>query len=171
MKLDIGCGKAKHEGAIGIDFCEEADVKHNLNDFPYPFEDGAFSEVYFNNSIEHLSNIPKLMEEVYRITKPNAKIFIHTPHFSSAGSFMDPTHKHHLSYFSFDYFDKTTNIGKKFGYYSRAIFKIAKRHITFHKIKRRLGIEWFANKYPTKYEAQFCWIFPAENLVFELIRQ
>ncbi len=35
--LDLGCGKKKREGAIGVDFSDRhaADVIHDLNVFPY----------------------------------------------------------------------------------------------------------------------------------------
>ena len=38
--LDLGCGKRKQKDAIGVDMSEDsdADVIHDLNKFPYPFE-------------------------------------------------------------------------------------------------------------------------------------
>ncbi len=54
--LDRGCGKKKRQGAVGVDFNErtDADIIHDLNLFPYPFEDEIYDEVYIDNTLEHL---------------------------------------------------------------------------------------------------------------------
>ena len=38
--IDLGCGIKKTLGAIGVDLNDsiKPDVKHDLNKFPYPFE-------------------------------------------------------------------------------------------------------------------------------------
>lgn len=45
--LGVGCGSAKYPGAVGIDVSPhtEADVVHDLDVFPYPFEDASFDHV------------------------------------------------------------------------------------------------------------------------------
>jgi len=42
--LDVGCGRYKIPKAIGIDRCKfpEVDVVHDLDKYPWPFEDNAF---------------------------------------------------------------------------------------------------------------------------------
>ncbi len=59
-----------------------------------------------DNVIEHFYDIPKVINELVRVSKKGAMINIITPHFSSLSSWIDPTHFHHLSYFSFDHFEK-----------------------------------------------------------------
>ncbi len=51
--LDIGCGKQKVTGSIGVDFNDSLspDVVHNLNHFPYPFEDCEFDEVHILSTL------------------------------------------------------------------------------------------------------------------------
>lgn len=103
-KLNLGCGYRKISGYIGIDInpsCH-ADVIHDLNSFPYPFADNQFREILCDNVIEHLNDIIPVLEELYRITMGNGTIIIKTPHYTNYSSFSDPTHKHHLSSFSFD---------------------------------------------------------------------
>ncbi|MCG3770992.1 MAG: Demethylrebeccamycin-D-glucose O-methyltransferase [Nitrosomonadaceae bacterium] len=70
--LDLGCGNKKRPGAIGVDFNDRtaADVIHNLNSFPYPFDDSSFDEIYLDNALEHLDDVIRVMEEVYRLCKP-----------------------------------------------------------------------------------------------------
>src|SRR3989338_7697782 len=94
--LDLGCGNKKRDGAIGIDFNSRtaADVIHDLNTFPYPLEDSSFEEIYLDNTLEHLDNVIRVMEEVHRISAPNALVKVIVPYFRSPWAFIDPTHKH-----------------------------------------------------------------------------
>ncbi len=59
-------------GAIGIDFNDrtQADIVHNLNSFPYPFEAASVDEVFIDNTLEHLDNVMGVTEKLYRIVKP-----------------------------------------------------------------------------------------------------
>ena len=49
MLLDLGCGKSKRSGAIGVDIIESevVDVVHDLNEYPYPFADDEFNDILF----------------------------------------------------------------------------------------------------------------------------
>src|SRR3989344_9656413 len=104
--LHIGCGINKIPGATGVDINKKshADVIHNLNVFPYPFQSNQFDKIIAEHIIEHLEDIPHVMEEIYRISKNKARVIINSAHFSSLDSFTDPTHKHFLTSRTFDYF-------------------------------------------------------------------
>jgi ubiquinone/menaquinone biosynthesis C-methylase UbiE len=71
-----------------------------------PFREDSIDEVYLDNVIEHIHDIPSLMREIFRISKPGAIVTIITPHLSSLASWRDSTHVHQFSYFSFDHFTK-----------------------------------------------------------------
>ncbi len=165
--LDVGCGRNKTRGSIGIDYCDnsDADVKHDLNIFPYPFHDNEFDVVTINNVIEHLDDIVKVMEEVHRIGKNGAEVVIETPHYSSLYSWQDPTHKHHLSLDSFDYF---TEHSKHSNFYTDIRFEIVEKTIYFGNsvlsVIPRL-IYWVSRH---KYEKHFAFLFPANSLYFKL---
>jgi len=62
--LDVGCGTAKVKGAIGLDIAPlpGVDVVHDLNKFPWPFENGTFDEIYMLDVIEHLDDTIGVME-------------------------------------------------------------------------------------------------------------
>ena len=49
--LDLGCGKKKRPGSVGVDINpnSDADIIHDLNVFPYPFENSSF-EYCFRSS-------------------------------------------------------------------------------------------------------------------------
>jgi SAM-dependent methyltransferase len=166
--LDIGCGRNKFPGATGIDFAEQAgaDVRHNLNAFPYPLADDAFDAIVLRNVIEHLADVVKLMEEVHRVGRNGADVVITTPHFSSVYSYQDPTHVRHLAYDSLEYFVDET---KHSNFYSSRRFVMVQRGLDFGKsfpfssIARALfGLS------PHKYEKHFAFMFPANSLWFHM---
>ena len=108
--LDIGCGRNKLKGAIGVDLLnfEGVDVVWDLNKFPYPFPDDEFDEIYCNHVLEHLDNVVATMKELYRIGKNKCKIFIRVPHAScSFTTWSDPTHRRAFTSGSFNYFDSS----------------------------------------------------------------
>lgn len=168
MILSVGCGKNDFDpNVIRLDKSSrvEPDVVWDLDTFPYPFEDSLFSEIKCLDVIEHLADIPRVMEEFHRILKPKGLLTITTPHFSSANSFIDPTHRWHLSRFSFDCFCAGHNLA----YYSSARYLMKSHHIQFQGgMFIRSIVSRFANKFPEKYEQRFAWIFPAWFLYFEL---
>lgn len=171
--LDVGCGNRKHDGAIGIDINSNtcADVIHDLNIIPYPFQDSTFDELYIDNVIEHLDDVVKIMEELHRLGKPGALIKIDVPYFRARWAFIDPTHKHFFTMESFSYFDPEHVHNKLFPYSSKK-FKIEK--IVFNEdIATKGAIGWFkncikyiANKYPLRYENYISHIFPLDELTF-----
>ncbi len=135
--LNLGCGKIKKNvpfkgEVVGIDVAKlkGVDIIHDLNKFPWPIKNNEFDYVYASNILEHLNDIIKPLEELHRISKPNAIIKIIVPLFPGVWTFADPTHKSVFTYMSFNYFEEKHGLN----YYSNARFKIIKRKIRFHKI-------------------------------------
>lgn len=93
--LDIGCGKTKFPGSIGLDFNPKsnADIIVNIEK-GLPFKKNVFDLVYSSHNLEHID--PKklvfVLEEIWRVTKPQGQIIIKGPHFSGAGAATNPTH-------------------------------------------------------------------------------
>ena len=167
--LDVGCGRDKLPGAVGIDRSADtaADVVHDLDSFPWPLEDGAFDVVRCQDVLEHLDDVVRAMEEIYRVTAPNATIRIRVPHFSSVQAFTDPTHRHFFSSQSFDYFWPERTL---YAHYSRATFQVEACRMNLWKPYRLVGLGWLANRFKTRYEKMFAFIFPSESLEFVLRR-
>ncbi len=172
--LDFGCGnkKIQRENAVvvGVDNNTEsdADVIHDLNQFPYPFENDSFDEVVCFDVLEHLVDIPKVMAEIYRLSKKGAVIKIRTPHFSSPYAAMDPTHCHHFSVFSFDIFCRNRKIIPH--NFTNNFFVLTKRKIIFPKLTRIVlaPLTFLFNQYALRYEQYLTFIFQAENIYLEL---
>jgi len=119
MIIDLGCGRNKHKGAIGVDNVklETVDIVHDLLDFPYPFENESAQCVILSHVLEHFSidDIAQIMNEVYRILARDGEVIISVPHAFSAAAFGDPTHKSFFIYNSFYFF--TSN-------YQKAYYKV-----------------------------------------------
>jgi len=84
--LDMGCGRNKHPGAVGMDRVNlpEVDLVHNLNPIPYPIKDNIFDEVYATHVIEHMDSVLAVMEEIHRICRPQARVTLITPHYTDS---------------------------------------------------------------------------------------
>src|SRR5437660_11737170 len=82
--LDIGCGRNKIPGAVGIDKgpLPGVAVIHDLNSYPYPFDDDSFDEIYAIRVIEQLDSLVSAMEEIHPSAKPDGKVIIVTPRYS-----------------------------------------------------------------------------------------
>ena len=172
--LDLGCGNKKtvRIGAvvIGIDnvINSQADVIHNLNELPYPLENDVFDEVICQDILEHLEDVPKTINEIYRVAKNRAVIKIRSPHFSSVYAHMDPTHIRPFSIFSFDCFCKNRKIISH--NIEMDLFFIRKKKIIFPKFTRIIlfPVAYLANRFSLRYEQYFAYIFQAENIYLEL---
>lgn len=97
-KLNFGCGKVikpKKEGWINVDIqkAKEIDKSFDFDKFPYPFKDNEFDYVLADNVLEHLENPKKVVNELWRISKPNAIIEVIVPYYKSNGAYNDFGHK------------------------------------------------------------------------------
>ena len=145
--LDVGCGINKLANAIGIDrnFFSRADVIADINHLPYPFSDNSFDHIHCSHVIEHVEDVIGTMEEFHRIVRPGGTVYIVTPHYTDFSSFTDPTHRSHLSSYSFRYFGE--NHGG-FGYYSKARFHERRVNVTLLMLWRYLGFQFLVNNLP-----------------------
>jgi SAM-dependent methyltransferase len=167
--LDLGCGRNKRSGAVGVDRVPSpgVDVVHDLDRFPYPFADGSFDRVYASHLLEHLGDVVGAMGEIHRIAKPGGYVYIEVPHFSCVGGFTDPTHRRHFGLGSMDYFSVESPHDAEFSYTDRR-FRMLSKRITFNKAVVNLIPKFLYFLSPEKYEKYFSFIFPARFLEFEL---
>lgn len=109
MKLNVGCGARPLDGWINVDKYPVSDVVvFGDIEIGLEYPDGTFGEILLDNVIEHVDDIPEVIREIERLLSTEGEAHIITPHFSSSASWRDPTHKYHLSYFSFDHLAKET---------------------------------------------------------------
>jgi SAM-dependent methyltransferase len=166
MRLNIGCGKKRLENAVNLDISGDvgADLVHDLNCRPWPFESGTFDEVHAYDVLEHVDDVAKTLEEIHRICRPGARLHATIPHFSSANAFTDVTHRHWFGWRSFDPFDDA----HEHSHYSRARFRRCQTRISFDPTVVNRVVFRLANRWPQEYERRWAWMFPAWFLYVEL---
>lgn len=183
--LDLGCGLKKSPGAIGLDVWRgsDADVVADLSGPRLPFRDNVFEKVTLTHVIEHVWETVHLMEEIGRVSVDGAIVEGATPHFSSSGSYADPTHCHHFACRTFDYIsfsDERPGYARRF---LRLLYdpgeirlrtegpaKLRKLQVRlrFNRVFAWFGIERLANIFPEFYEAFFAGLIPAREILFQL---
>jgi predicted SAM-dependent methyltransferase len=168
-KLNLGCGndiRPKSEGWDNVDSINlpNVDIVLNLDYSNWPIKDNTYDYIECKMVLEHLRNWPQAMEEIWRIAKPGAKIYIEVPFFPSMYSVIDPTHKSFFAYQTFEYFTPENALN----YYTKARFKILKRYIRFswNKILNLLAIP--INLFPIFYSRYWAFIFPSNSLEIKL---
>ncbi len=157
--IDLGCGKRKKPGAVGIDIASIPGVDIIADVMkPLPLRDNSVDEIVASHIVEHVDDFLDFMGEVWRVCKPGALVYFRFPHGSSKYvTWKDPTHKRGVFLATFEYFDPNTFDGKAWGYYHPAKFEITERRINFNmnsdiwetqRARRILGktFDWLANR-------------------------
>lgn len=153
VKLNLGAGLKVHGNFINID--KETDLEK-----PLPWKENEVEEILLEHVLEHITNDIGLLEECWRILKPNGKITIISPHTSNIHSNGTITHKRTgYHYHSFEIFEEW-HIRN---YYTKARFHAEKR-----KIKTFIAWQWLANWKPSEYEKYLSHVFPAREIKIEM---
>ena len=98
MKLNLGCGKDYIDGWVNVDFYDDStcDIKHDLEVFPWPWEDDSVSEIKIIHTLEHLGAdwkvYIKILQEMYRVCEDDAEIMVAVPSPWHWNFTSDPTH-------------------------------------------------------------------------------
>lgn len=110
-RLDLGCGENPAQGFQGVDVEPYEGIDHvtNLED-GIPFENDSVAAIRANHSLEHLSSIDKIMDEIYRVLKPNGVAIITVPSTEGIGATAHPDHKTFWNLDTFKEFDKKFKI-------------------------------------------------------------
>jgi SAM-dependent methyltransferase len=164
--LDVGCGSAKVPGAVGLDISAEtdADIVHDLDEFPYPVETDSFDHVLLQDVLEHVREPVRVMEELHRVLRPGGHLQLRTPHFSSSLAYGDPTHQH---YFSAKAIRSLAEPG--FAHYTPVRFNVVHVTLDLWLPFRVTGIAHLANRFPDTYEKYMAFHFPAMNIRAEFV--
>lgn len=138
-KLNLGCGEDKKPGYVNLDFHDHVspDVVHDLNVFPYPFEDNSFDEIICYHILEHLDKPFWVMRELHRILKPGGKLFIKVPHFSRG--FSHAEHKAGFDLMFPYYFNKEFTKSGYFGV-DFACTRVEFHWMAFFHIMKDIGV-------------------------------
>jgi SAM-dependent methyltransferase len=139
VRIDLGCGRAKIPGTIGLDNAAVPGVDV-LGDMRYglPFRDNSADALYAYHVLEHFDDFLGIMGEIWRVCRHGATVHIKVPHASSPYmTWKDPTHRRGLMLATFTYFDDSTFAGSMFSYYSPARFLVEEAMLNFTLTDRR----------------------------------
>lgn len=137
--LDLGCGQRPRNPygraeLFGVDLhaglLDQPSVQYrqaNLTLNPIPFDDNSFDSVSAFDFIEHVPRqaimgdrtiLPflNLMDEVWRVLKPNGLFYAVTPAFPSPEAFQDPTHVNIITEKTHEYFCGHDAYGRNYGF-------------------------------------------------------
>lgn len=93
VKLNLGCGTDIRDGYVNVDaYAPDADLKWDLDVLPYPFKNDSVDEIIMIHVLEHVKDPCAVVEELIRISKPDAKIIIEVPHYNHSSS-IEAVHK------------------------------------------------------------------------------
>jgi SAM-dependent methyltransferase len=119
--LHLGCGIEKLDGAVNHDLdlhAPHVDVAHDLDVTPWPWDDGSFASIVALDVVEHLrADVSVWLDECWRILRPGGLLYVRVPLYTHQNAFTDPTHRRFFTPHSFDYWDKRTELHRKYGCY------------------------------------------------------
>jgi SAM-dependent methyltransferase len=153
IKINLGCGMDYREGWVNVDFNKEvkADVYADFTK-KLPFKNNYADVVLLDNVIEHIpqERYFAFLEEIHRICKNGAKIYIYAPHYSGMYALKHPAHYKYFGIGSLDFLrpERAFN-GER---YSKARFKLQRERLLFFHhnlvnfpILSKLPINWLFN--------------------------
>lgn len=140
IKLNVGCGRDIIPGWKNLDSFPLAgvDIVFDLETCAtqsIPLDENSADEILLSHLIEHIKNILPMMQELYRIAQPDAKMIIRVPYGSSDDAFEDPTHIRQCFIGTFRYFSQPFYWKADYGYRGdwqakRITLYIQKRFVT-----------------------------------------
>jgi hypothetical protein len=113
MKLNLGCGANRLAGFVNVDKFGDPDYWHDLEVFPWPWEQDSVGEIVMNHVLEHLGESTgvylKIIRELYRVCAHGALLRIAVPHPRHDDFIADPTHVRVVTPRGMELFSKEKN--------------------------------------------------------------
>ena len=172
--LELGCGRKPHPGRIGIDRLDlsEVDIVADLEEGLPFLPDNSVDRIYSQSLLEHILNLDRLMNEIWRVLKPVGQLHVFVPHFSNPFFYSDYTHVRFFGLYSFEYFSKSQRRFRRKvpDFYHTFSFRTLELVLNIGTGSRN-PIKWAAqlifNSSPVLqefYEANLCYLIPCYGL-------
>ncbi len=178
-RLNVGCGLDIREGWVNLDsvnyggnqLCE-------LNQYPWPFPDNHFDEVYASHILEHMGNFNAVVTELWRVCCPGAIITVKVPFFLSTKFYSEPDHRIPFGIRSFDNYEDITGrrlkfyeqwkLGHRTNYGSKARFVVESKRFHFSNFAALRWLNGPINLEPVLFERFFATLLTPEEVHFRL---
>lgn len=161
INLNLGCGDTVAPGEFGVDIRPTpavsvvADIGGSL-----PFRSDSVDSVTSIHCLEHMKDVVAVIEEIYRVLKPNGILNVAVPHVSNIGFFRDPTHYRPFTLGTFDYFVR----GAKPVDYTPVEFEYVDRRLVFGRGLRGSIGKMLYKLSPRRYEKYSAWKYPCYEI-------
>lgn len=180
LRLNLGGGERRLPGYFSLD-CVAAtkpDILADLNEPLTELPDNSVDAIYARHTLEHVTRLMELFQELHRVTRPNGRIEIIVPHFSNPFGYSDPTHVRFFGLYSFFYFCAAEDQPRRKvpSFYCSARFRV--ESVRFHlmkesvpeKLLRAVMQPWINRKIARLdwYERRLCRLLPVSDVRFLL---
>ncbi len=171
--LDLGCGRQKFAGAIGVDIIDlpGVDVVANINE-RLPFNEESFDVINAKQVFEHIPNLIGLMGECHRVLTPGGLVLAQVPYFRSSWAAIDPTHVRQFTINSLHYFVRGTYEHERYRFSDVAFSAIEcilddeEAIGPLRYVFSRLALRW-----PYRFEnSVLTFLYPFQSLTFVLTK-
>lgn len=112
MKINLGSGYKRFPEFLNVDHdpLTQPDFLADLEDLHLPIDDDSVEYVVAHHVLEHIGEgFFSLLQELYRIMKPDAILEIKVPHHRSEIFYSDPTHRRAITLDMMKLFSKKYN--------------------------------------------------------------
>jgi hypothetical protein len=126
LRLNVGCGRSPLPDWInldvrplpGVDLVADLDGRGSAGPAaaPLPLPDGSVEEFLLSHVLEHIREPLPMMEELWRVAAPGARMTVRCPYGSSDDAWEDPTHVRAIFLQSFGYFSQPYYWRADYGY-------------------------------------------------------
>ncbi len=143
IKLDIGCGRNKIAGFVGVDIDPESNADVVASALDLPFEDESVDEIFSAHLVEHFnpSEAQKFFDEIYRVLKKGGKAYLKIDREWSRGRLLKKSSAHKHRYTS----EEIKQMVKKFSkskIKSGIFFLGIRNHFKNHSFPKRKIFVW-----------------------------
>lgn len=182
IALELGCGPGKrHVGAVGVDALDYAgvDLVGDVFAVLLALPESCVTAVHAYHFLEHVEDLPRLLDELARVMCDDAVLDVEVPHFSNPYFYSDPTHHRFFGLYTFCYLAEDALFARKVPRYGRLPkFRQEDVRLDFNSpfplrglLKRSLGRVFNLSRWLQEFhEENLCHMLPCYQLRYLLRR-